>query len=157
MLELITDRTAADVKRWQQLQSKGYANMTEAEKTEWNSGMKGAYNVTDLNRVGNALKYIKKRLSDAGYIAGYDVTDKTDWKASDIPTTAEFDMYINSFRVIRNALTQRRGTPNAPTRSDGIDYQTANDIERILIESEYLLNQLQAMYHYYGDLYCGEI
>ena len=157
MLELVTDRTAADVKRWRQLQSKGYEAMTEAERTEWDSGMKGAYNITDLNRVGNALKYLQNRLSVTGYLQGYKITPKTDWNVSDVPTAADFTAYIRSVNSVREALTMLHTTPEPLSETGGIGFQDANDIEQILTDTEYLLNQLQAMYHYYGDIYCGEI
>lgn len=32
--------------------------MSEEEKTDWESGLKGAYNASDLNRVGNAVVYV---------------------------------------------------------------------------------------------------
>ena len=157
MLDLITDRTAADVQRWRVLQAKGYDNMTDAEKAEWDSGMKGAYNATDLNRVGNALNYVRDRLTDAGYMLGNEFTSKTDWNSSDVPTTADFTAYIKSVSVIRNALTQKRTTPATPADTGSLDFQGANDIEQILIDAEYLINQLQAMFYHYGDIYCGEI
>ena len=59
---LITDRTQEDVQRWSALAAKGYSAMTEAEKAEWDAGMKGAYNYTDLNRVTACMEYINKRL-----------------------------------------------------------------------------------------------
>lgn len=37
--------------------------MTAAEQAEWLTGMKGAYNAADLNRVGIALNYLAARLS----------------------------------------------------------------------------------------------
>ena len=74
-MELITDRTQADVNRAKELNKKVYdafasmvaaavdadtliepmavieATLTEAEFAEWKAGSKGAYNYTDLNRV----------------------------------------------------------------------------------------------------------
>ena len=67
--EFITDRTQHDVLRWRQLRDKGLAKMTAAELSEWFSGtMKGAYNVSDLNRVGLALNVIRDRLATPGYV-----------------------------------------------------------------------------------------
>ena len=157
MLELITDRTAADVKRWRVLQSKGYNAMTAEEKAEWDSGMKGAYNVTDLNRVGNAFKYLQNRLSEAGYLQGYQLIPKTDWKASDVPTVETFKKYIKSINSIRNALPMLPTTPSQIDDAGGIDFQDANNIEQILLDAEYMLNQMQTMFYYFGDIYCGEI
>ena len=63
---LITDRTAADVNRVKALAAKGWAGMTAAERTEWLGEMRGAYNASDLNRVGSAVDYVAKRLRSCG-------------------------------------------------------------------------------------------
>ena len=52
---LITDRTTQDVERVKALQAKAWQDMTEEEKVEWLSPLKGSYNYTDLNRVEEAV------------------------------------------------------------------------------------------------------
>lgn len=63
--DLIYDRTQADVDRVYELKGKilagGLSALTDAEKTEYMAGMKGAYNYTDLNRVGQAVSYIAQQ------------------------------------------------------------------------------------------------
>lgn len=100
MMELITDRTAADVKRLEQLTAKGWDNLTVLERMEWLHGRetlplrwldgealtcadgalhvfpdvlsnKGAYNCTDLNRVTEALEALDALLASYGYVTGY--------------------------------------------------------------------------------------
>ena len=66
-MNLITDRTAADVERYLTLRNKGFANLTQAERTEWLAPMKGAYNYTDLNRVEEAVIYVADKLRERGY------------------------------------------------------------------------------------------
>ena len=56
--DLIYDRTQSDVERLKALRAIGYDNMTASEKTEY-ANSKGAYNYTDLNRIGQAMTYIK--------------------------------------------------------------------------------------------------
>lgn len=68
---LITDRTQADVNRALTLSAKGWAAMTAAEKEEFEAGMKGAYNATDLNRVNAAMEYLEARFKAMGYTGGY--------------------------------------------------------------------------------------
>lgn len=89
MLELITDRTQADVDRLKDLISRGWNNLTADEKAEYWYGyelpmvdelgeqfedstgelltlregvQRGAYNYTDLNRVESAVAYIVTQL-----------------------------------------------------------------------------------------------
>ena len=65
LLNLITDRTQADVDCVRQLAAKGWAAMTAEERAAWNGGLKGAYNASDLNRVGSAVEYVANRLREA--------------------------------------------------------------------------------------------
>ena len=69
-MNLIYDRTAADVERALALAKKAEAGtLTDTEKTEWLAGMKGCYNASDLNRVEAAVKSIAAELNAAGYPA----------------------------------------------------------------------------------------
>ena len=131
---LITDRTAADFQRWKTLRDKGLEKMTEAELAEWFSGMKGAYNATDLNRVGAALNYVKDLLADAGYLGSNEFYMRTDWNLSDIPTASDFTAFIKAVETVRAAMTQYKTTPTTPLDTGGLDIDGANDIEKILIE-----------------------
>lgn len=69
-MNLIYDRTAADVERALALAKKAEAGtLTDAEKTEWLAGMKGCYNAADMNRVEAAVKQLAAELNAAGYPA----------------------------------------------------------------------------------------
>ena len=64
---LIYDRTQADVNRVFTLKNKilteGLNALSAEEKAEYMAGMKGAYNYTDMNRVGQAVAYIANRMT----------------------------------------------------------------------------------------------
>ena len=92
LLNLITDRTQADVNYVVRLSTKSWNNMSEKEKADWESGLKGAYNASDLNRVGNAVVYVAGRLTKAGYLVP--VSPKIDWTASDIPKESDMRTYL---------------------------------------------------------------
>ena len=154
---LITDRSAADVSRWLNLRNKGYNNMIEAEREEWSAGMKGAYNVSDLNRVGEALNYIRDRLTEAGYLPQMAFIAKTDWAVTDIPTPSDLFDYLRYVSVIREAMAQYANTPAAPEYTGGLDYQEANAIEKILVDVDQLITNMRAARYYCGELFCGEI
>jgi len=155
---LVTDRTAADLARWLDLRNKGYAKMTEAERAEWDAGnMKGAYNVSDLNRVGAALNYLRDRLAEASYLSQVAFVAKTDWTATDVPTASDLFSYLRYVSIIREALAQYATTPATPSYTGGLDYQEANDIERILLDVDMLINNMLAARYYCGELYSGEV
>lgn len=154
---LITDRTATDLARWRDLRNKGYANMTEAERTEWDAGMKGAYNASDLNRVGAALNYLRDRLAEASYMSSVEFAAKTDWSVADVPTPKAIADYLRYVSLIREALAQFATTPPAPEYTGGLDYQEANDIEKILVDVDRLITNMLAARCFCGELYSGEV
>lgn len=155
MLNLITDRTQADVDRVRQLAQKGLGNMTADEKTEWLNGLKGAYNASDLNRVGAAVAYVAGRLKGYGYAVS--VSPRQDWQAADIPTPESMTAYLADVATLRAALTVAAGTPEVPEDMERLTWQEANDIEQILVDVDELLTRMAAAWFYSGDLYAGEV
>ena len=157
MLEnLITDRTQADFLRWLELRNKGFAKMTAEERAEFAGDMKGAYNYTDLNRVGYALNYLKGRLTSAGYLNGTEFSAKADWTENEIPTGEQFTAYLGAVETIRAAMSRKADTPRTPADVGGLDVIGANNIEKILLDIEELINNMLSARHYFGDLYSGE-
>ena len=158
MLNMITDRTSDDVERWRVLQQKGYAAMTTAEKAEWISGsMKGAYNASDMNRVGVALNYLRDALADETYLSRDVFVAKTDWSESDIPTVNDLSLYLSYVETIRKATVHFAETPRTPTNTRALNYRDANDIEKILLASEDILYKMRAAWFFLDDLHCGEV
>lgn len=153
IVTLVTDRTQADVERVRELAAKGFAVMTAAEQAEWLAGMKGAYNASDLNRVGTALNYLAGRL---GAICGRSITwtAKTDWAVTDIITASQAETYRQQIQDIRDALTYPAGTPDAPELGR-LTYTGANDIERILTRCEELIVNVAKSFRHTGAAECA--
>lgn len=150
---LVTDRTQADVERVKALAAKGFAAMTAAEQAEWLAWMKGAYNASDMNRVGTALNYLVGRL---GTICGRSIawTAKTDWAVTDIITASQAAEYRRQIQDIRDALTYPTGTPDAPELGR-LTYTGANDIERILTLCEELIVNVAKSFRHTGAAECA--
>lgn len=155
LLNLITDRTQADIDYAVRLSQKGWSGMTAEEKADWESGLKGAYNASDLNRVGNAVVYVAGRLSKAGYLVP--VSPKIDWTASDIPKESDMRTYLSDVDILRNALTVLPGTPEVPEDMERLTYKEANDIERILLAVDGLITKMINSYFYSNEIFCGEV
>lgn len=156
--QLIFDRTAEDVERVKtlktQIMTNGLSSLSSAERAEYLAGMRGAYNYTDMNRVGNAVAYIANRMTslpnelkayrqahgvaeDSVYDLPYDpsavsVNPKTDWRVSDIPTQTQIRTYLANISNLRSILTLPSGTPSPPANLNGMTYTIANNLERIL-------------------------
>lgn len=153
IVTLVTDRTQADVERVRELAAKGFAAMTADEQAEWLAGMKGAYNASDLNRVGTALNYLAGRLAS---ICGKSIawTAKTDWDVTDIITASQAAEYRRQIQDIRDALTYPAGTPDAPQLSR-LTYTDANNIERILKLCEDLIVNVAKSFRHTGAAECA--
>lgn len=158
-LELITDRTQADVARAKYLTGlwdpeQGWTGTPE-ELAEWLDGLKGAYNASDLNRVGAAVRYVSDRLTGCGYLV--QVAPKTDWTVADIPTAAQLAAYLADVAELRGKLAVLPTTPETPVDMIGLTYTEANDIEKILEDVDRLITLMMQSYYYSGELFAGEV
>ena len=156
-LSLITDRTEADVGRVRYLLSR-YATgtITADEITEFATNLKGSYNYTDLNRVTAAMYLLA---SDLRGIAGSDVTvsAKNDWVETDIPRASEMQLYLDDVRRLRVAIGYTVGMPTVPDTMLGFGWMEANDLEKILLMIEDLLERIQLSWRYAGEIFAGEV
>lgn len=146
MIELVTDRTQADVDRVSELATKGWENMTPEEQAEWSVGMKGAYNHTDFNRVETALGELSKTL-------GLDLSICTDWSVWDIPSQSDTDLILDNIKAVREVGAVYTATPVTPRSMNKLTYTTANDIEKILLD----IITIEPSLFRCGELYCGEV
>lgn len=155
-LDLITNRTQADVDRVAALAARVSAGTaTAAEKTEWATDLKGAYNASDLNRVGAAVAYVAGRLNGYGYAVT--VNPKQDWTGNDIPTAGQMSAYLRDVATLRGAIAVMASTPPTPDSASGLTWREANDIEQILTDVDELLTRMAAAWFYSGELYAGEV
>jgi len=145
----VTDRTAADVARVKALINKGWELMLDAEKSEWMSGMKGAYTPTDLNRVGHNLIYLVGLLNSYGYYLS--VVPKTDWTYADIPTASDMIVYLENLSILRFLSAQE-----IPSSMDNITYIDANNIEKMLVEVKYKIESLVSGFRHCGAVISGQ-
>lgn len=154
-LHLITDRTQFDVDRVKMLAKKGWANMTPDERNEWENGLKGAYNYTDLNRVESAMEYVGSRLIAAGYYLSY--RQGNVWSKEMVPNTFDMELYLDHVKEIRDIVAPLRTTPPMPDITDGFNYIDANNIEQILLDADDLATRTMVNFVYSGDIFGGEM
>lgn len=140
---LITNRTQADISAVSALINKIIAGTaTEAELELYNAAKsKGAYNYTDLNRVGEAVEYLADTLKDYGYLVNVNV--KTDWMEHDSPTDSQMAQYLqNVFTVYNTILTE----PELPATIKKLTVVGANQIEQTLVTVQQAINQIVAAF-----------
>lgn len=143
---LITDRTAADVEEVKALSRLATNGDAESYARIRDEELKGAYNASDLNRVGFATECVGIVWTALGYIVPT-LTAKQDWGA--VPTNAELAAYLADSGVIHDLIPAHLleslylTIPDAPTTMTGFDFEDANDIEKILyfstVAAKYIL------------------
>lgn len=159
-LDLIYDRTAEDADRWYYLSTKldtvGWSGLTSEDQQEWLTQLKGGYNHTDMNRVGNAVVYLGGRFTDllphlVSYREGYNVADdllfhlpyvaedvaikpKTNWALGDPVWIDQAVQYLADLSVLRGLLPLYAKAPAVPPDLVDLTIQEANDIEKLLVD-----------------------
>lgn len=115
------------------------------------------YGWRDMNRVAEAMEYVAKRLRAYGW--GVVVTPQR-FTREDFPSQAVFDNYLEQLRTLHNAITLFTTTPPVPDINASRPYltvQEANDIEKILLDLEELLNLMAGSFLRCGapGVFCG--
>jgi len=156
-LDLIYDRTQADVltleKLTKLLDRVTWYGLTEEQKEQWENAQKGCYNASDLNRVERAVAYLTEQFNSLpGTLAAYlsslgvapdsifavpysypiQLTMKTDWAITDIPSSAAMARYIYNVTALRNTITLPENTPPLPVSMNDLTVTGANNLERVL-------------------------
>lgn len=154
-LVLITDRTQQDVGRIRELAKKlNVGTATVEELAEWNSiVLKGSYDYSDLNRVGDAVQYLSEILKSHGYDCP--VSPKLDWSESGRGAPSDMAQYLQNVQTLRGILTLLPETPNVPADMEKLTWQEANAIEQILVDLESTIKTMLKTRVACGDAYCG--
>lgn len=163
MATFITNRTSADVERWRTLRDKGWSKMKKRERSEWMgeinvtpSAARGMYTHNDLNRVERAVNMVVARFKEAGYIIP-DIVTRTSWSYRDRVTVEDMERYYSNIAVLREFLLVYPGTPNPPSIDKKLDYELANDIEKILENAYRTADGLVRSSYYTGEVMSGEV
>ena len=139
---LIADRTQEDVDLAIRLNEIGWDNMTDDEKSVWATDLKGGYNYTDLNRVGEAVAYLTNLLDTFGYTAL--TFPKTDWVMADKPNADQTAQYLGNVVILREILQSMVGdAPALPDTMARLSFTDANNIEKTLSLLEEILENME--------------
>lgn len=155
MVDLIFDRKETDIARLKTLRTKvRNRTATTSEYNEWLTSLKGAYNNTDLNRVGEAINYLANLLNTYGYVNT--ATAKTDWQIGDKPNPEQMTDYLNNLNKLKTAFTVKPSTPNLPKDMVDLLYSEANNIEKFLFDIDELLRAMAKTFVYSGITGSGQ-
>ena len=131
---LITDRTAADV----------------AAKNE-----KGTYNAADLNRVSEAVAYLRPIFAKIGY--NVDDTELKTWVENELPRASEMAAYLASVRDLDGRFAYSRNMVKLPASMARLNHEGANNIEKFLAEIHAALERMAQAWYFASEIYSGEV
>ena len=156
VIRLITDRTQSDVDRVLDITKKiAQGTATTDEQNEWFSGMRGAYNAVDLNRVNIAMKYIHGWIEKAGYESDY-VEQGIMWGIEDIQTQEQMQGYLNNVDAL-GSVFPIKNPPDLPSSIVFFTFIGANSIEKVLVQTDKIKPLLDRSPFISGEIYCGEV
>lgn len=125
----VTDRTQQDVSRALALISKGYDNLTPEEQAEWDAGLKGCRNISDLNRIIENIDFLAALKGTTG--TGLPEQTYSGWITDTYVYgggTEDTWYIINALRELNEALQ-----PDEPIPTDWLTYDGLNALESLLL------------------------
>lgn len=152
-LNLITDRTSADVSYAKSFQGKRWDNLTSEQKVEYLLGLRGAYSYTDFNRVENAVQYISDLLNMYGY--SNTVITKENWTALDIQNVTQIQRYLDNIAELKDKYYSNV-EGEMPTTSTWLTAEGANYLEKILVNIDELIKNMGLRFIRSGVANCGQ-
>lgn len=154
----VTDRSMTDVMRAIELNTRialhGFGALTDAERSEWTSGLKGCINANDLNRIETNSQVIAENLRANGFTAN--VLSKRDWVRNDIPRRADMERIQAAIANLRSAIAVPNDTPSTPVNLYNMDFNQANIVEKIQSVVMQMLNNTIQSLQRSGIFYIGE-
>lgn len=130
---LVTDRTAEDVAA---------------------RNAKGTYSAADLNRVAEAVGYVREMFDSYGYAVPE--KPKSDWQTNDIPTETPMRTHIEAVRGLDVIRYAKEKIP-LPGTMEKLDFRAANNIEKFLIAAGEAAEKIPDSWMYSGEIFGGEI
>jgi len=151
---LIYDRTSEDVTHRKTLHDKiANGTATATEITEWmQDAQRGAYNYTDLNRVGTLLTLIKSLSDEIGMSLTYPYSVVTNYSRTNLPTTTDVSHLLANVSAVKTTYQHWISTvvPSTIKTIDG-----ANAIEWVLAQVEPIIDGTKNGYRYSAEVYAG--
>lgn len=155
-LNLITDRTQADVDRYYYFRNKRWTDLTDVEKQEFSAGLKGTYNYTDFKRVEDAVSYLSNLLKQYGYRNEVELSSEETFNPEYIRVKEEIITYLDNIATLQKVYYNSNWVGKLPTIEEWLDYNGANTIEEILLNINELIEKMEAMFRYSNTFYSSE-
>lgn len=153
LLELVFDRTQKDVDRAveiiRQVKTLGIDNVSDDIKELHNNGLKGCYNLSDIRRIYAVISNLLINLNENGYSPATELKTYLD---NDIFDESDIKIYLDNIKNLRNGIAVFSSTPQTPNINEWINFNVANDIEKILFDITEILELVEL-----SRIHCGTI
>lgn len=141
----IYDRTMSDVmfalQKIQEWRNSGATNTSD---------LKGCFNVSDINRIENNIRYLADNLSSLYYFSN--VVTKT-WGRDGLPTTSDVNRLIQNTRTLISSFCDNNA-PELPATL--LTITDVNSLEENLYEIKMILDGMIFSFRECDTFYCGE-
>lgn len=126
---------------------------------------KGFINYSDFNRIESDIEELVDLLDQAGYNLPETLVIKTDWhyqgflgtgSLDNIPTLAHMNRILHNISVLLAEYEAYPTTPDLPETLEFATYQTFNDVEKILYDLWYKLQDITIYFRECNTFDCGE-
>ena len=112
---------------------------------------KGCFNVSDINRIENNVRYIADRLNVLKYT---NTIETKSWEIYGIPNVTEIARLINNVSKLINAYYKPEGAPDLPNNL--LTYEQVNALEKNLYMIKHLIDTEENQFRFCGTMICGE-
>ena len=136
-IDPVYTRTQEDLKEIKSYQKIGYENLSEDQKYKWMSGMIGALNATDLNRIENNIMCLMFMISENYQIEGI----KINWLMTDFVLKKDFLRIYNNMLTLMYNFGLERELPKQPFDT----IEKLNKVEELLKKSYNIISEKKEM------------
>ena len=136
---MIFDRVQNDVDAAVALRREKVQTFQELTESEIATLEKGTLTINTLNRIESKISELNSLLETLGYVP-LDIVIKN-WEYTDIFSGDEFNRISANVGMLRAAIPVMKDTPDTPLAE--YYYSNINDLEKILYDIDFLLNNSQ--------------
>lgn len=118
------------------------------------SNLKGALNISDLNRIESNTVYLHDKLYALGYRC--DVISHDDWTVSDLFYLTDMDRIRQNIINLVGCYYDFNDSPTIVLGNYNLTVTDINDVEKVIFDINVILERMLQTFRYCGTFYAGE-
>lgn len=153
---MIYDRTIDDVNNAKSIIEEKVKTFLELTDDETEILERGCFTLNTLNRIENKINDLYTVLLEYGYDTKCDVVSEDYWENTHIVTDGTYTRILNNITKLKKGFAYLNNGTLTPLSMT--NYQQLNDVEKILVDIEDLLNNMVSEWKYANnEYYCGGV